>query len=543
MNAPLPSGFQRRQTRLLAGPASWTLPQGASTLAILAALVPLGLIFAPAVRDIYFNWSTFPEYSYGPLVPIIAGAMIARDLRAAAVPARADWLGVAIVAIGCVPALLAAVSPFIYPAELGLFAAIVGLFVALQGRYRALRAWPGLIYLIFAIPLPALLFGRLNIDLQMASSAFGVAIIRLFDVPVFRDGNLIDLGALKLQVAEACSGLRYLFPLASFAFLAAYLFRGPAWQRVALFLSALPITVAMNSLRIAATGLLAERFGIEAAQGFFHDFEGWLIFCGCLALLMLEMKGLSMLGRGERSLRRRLHLSWERPAGEMPARRGTLGPIAAIAAIGALALALCIALGSRGTGVPVRESFAAFPRHIGTYEAVSSDVDPAEISALALTDYVSLDYRPPEGAHADTDAVNLWIAYYASQKLGGSTHSPRFCIPGSGWTIDQLSTGTLQVLGPAGKRSIPVNRVLISKGEQRQLVYYWFQERGRSEADEYLVKLHILLDGIGLNRTDGALVRLVTPLGPGPDGTVAAERRLQALGGEIFPLLSRFIPD
>jgi len=121
------------------------------------------------------------------------------------------------------------------------------------------------------------------------SSEIGVAVIRLFDISVFLEGNVIDLGSYKLQVVEACSGLRYLFPLMSFAFICAYIFKGKFWMRAVIFLSSMPITVIMNSFRIGVIGVLVEYYGIGAAEGFLHDFEGWIIFVACTGILMAEI--------------------------------------------------------------------------------------------------------------------------------------------------------------------------------------------------------------------------------------------------------------
>ena len=108
---------------------------------------------------------------------------------------------------------------------------------------------------------------------------------QLFQIPVYLDGNIIDLGTSKLLVAEACSGLRYLYPLLCLSFLAAYLFQAPIWQRVIVFLSAIPITIAMNGFRIGLVGILVSRWGAEQAEGLLHLFEGWVIFIACAVLL------------------------------------------------------------------------------------------------------------------------------------------------------------------------------------------------------------------------------------------------------------------
>src|SRR5581483_3720741 len=144
-------------------------------------------------------------------------------------------------------------------------------------------------FLIFAIPLPYFINAGVSLELQLVSSRLGVAFIRLFDVPVYLEGNLIDLGTYKLQVVEACSGLRYLFPLFSLSFLAAYLFQAPIWQRAVVLFSSIPITIAMNGLRIGIIGVTVDRWGTLLAEGVLHFFEGWVIFVASALLLLAEL--------------------------------------------------------------------------------------------------------------------------------------------------------------------------------------------------------------------------------------------------------------
>ena len=128
--------------------------------------------------------------------------------------------------------------------------------------------------MIFAIPLPYFIDASLSLKLQLISSQLGAFFIRLFQVPVYLDGNIIDLGTYKLQVVDACSGLRYLFPLLSLSFLAAYLFHAPIWQRVLVLLSSIPITILMNGFRIGMVGVTVDRWGPRMADEALHFFEG-----------------------------------------------------------------------------------------------------------------------------------------------------------------------------------------------------------------------------------------------------------------------------
>jgi EpsI family protein len=155
---------------------------------------------------------------------------------------------------------------------------------------------------------------------------------------------------------------------------------------------------------------------------------------------------------------------------------------------------------------------------------------------LRLDDYVITDFTAPGKL-----PINFYAAYYASQKKGQSAHSPRTCMPGGGWQITSLTQHEIDGLGtPAGK--LRVNRSLIQMGEHRQLVYYWFQQRGRNLTNEYLVKWYIFWDALTRNRTDGALVRLVMPVPPNLD-LAEADKQLEGFVKLVNPLLSAYVPE
>ena len=139
--------------------------------------------------------------------------------------------------------------------------------------------------------------------------------------------------------------------------------------------------------------------------------------------------------------------------------------------------------------------------------------------------------------------VELYVAYYASQRNGASIHSPKACLPGGGWAIDEFSQVSVEGAGPdsASGDALRVNRTLISLGPHRMLVYYWFQQRGRDITNEYLAKWYIFQDSLLMNRTDGALVRVITVLPDGSD-VEAADQRLQEFIRVAAPRLSYYVP-
>ena len=183
---------------------------------------------------------------------------------------------------------------------------------------------------------------------------------------------------------------------------------------------------------------------------------------------------------------------------------------------------------------PDRQLFAAFPKSIGEWRGKSSSLDIQTAQSLGLTDYVLSDFFNKGGR-----VVNLYVAYYASQRTGLSPHSPSVCIPANGWQIIDLKRTSYT---NAEGISLPLNRVIIGQGSNKQLVYYWFDERGMQIANEYISKLYLLRDAIFKNRTDGALVRLITPIYPG-EREGEADKRLQEFTGIVVPTLSGYLPS
>jgi len=386
------------------------------------------------------------------------------------------------------------------------------------------------------IPLPDFLYNNLSADLQMLSSQFGVAVLRLAGVSVFLEGNVIDLGAFQLQVAEACSGLRYLFPLTSFGFLCAFLFRGPLWQKVFIFLSTIPITLFMNSFRIGVIGILVEHYGIAMARGFLHDFEGWIVFMACVGILFAEMWLFALLSK-----RRFIDVFAVDvpPLSDFSAYLPRSKPSSAIVGVFVLLVGTAVltsAFQAREEIVPEREQLSTFPLLVEDWRGVEVGLEKNILDTLKLDDYLMARY----GRRSDTDPIELYVAYYDSQRKGASVHSPRACLPGGGWAIDEFSVKEIMDVGPDGS-SIKVNRALITLGESRQLVYYWFQQRGRNLTNEYLVKWFIFWDSLTKNRTDGALVRLVTPVPEGVD-IETADERMRKFVRKVDPMLAYYIP-
>jgi exosortase D (VPLPA-CTERM-specific) len=420
--------------------------------------------------------------------------------------------------------------------QLGFIVALIGIVLGLGGYSLLKVTLVPIAFLIFAIPMPYFIDAVLSWRLQIISSELGVAFIRLFQIPVFLEGNVIDLGQYKLQVVEACSGLRYLYPLMSLGFLAAYFFQAPLWQRALVFLSTIPITILMNSLRIGVVGIMVDNFGPQDADGFLHMFEGWIIFLACAILLVGLMHLLARVGSGKGFFQAFYPPKIEpvRPSDNVPLSASRLPLISCLILLCATGLATYL-VSARQEVLPQRALFAAFPAKIGDWTGRTSSLDRETEKGLGMTDYIISDFVKRDGR-----PVNLYIAYYATQRSGISPHSPSVCLPGNGWQMTVFERTSYE--NAEHGISLPLNRVIMSKGNNRELVYYWFEERGLKIANEYVSKLYLLKDAILKNRTDGALVRLTTQIFPGEQES-DADKRLQQFMQTLMPSLAGFLPS
>jgi exosortase D (VPLPA-CTERM-specific) len=536
------TGDIRARTRPIATSGVST---GTWLLTFALAAAGLGVVFWDGLVYMSEFWDT-EEYSHGSLIPIIAAFLIwqRKDALEAALQAGAGRMetgraaGVGIVLIGLFAGLLGELSTVYLIIQYGFLVALYGAALALVGWAGIRLIWAPLLYLVFMVPLPDFLYVNLSAQLQLLSSQIGVAVIRLFDIPVFLEGNVIDLGIYKLQVVEACSGLRYLFPLLSFGYLCAYLYRGPMWHRAVLLISTIPITIVMNSVRIGIIGVLVDRWGIEQAEGALHLFEGWVVFMACVAILFIEVVIFTRFAGNPRPLTEVFRIDlpdlgrgWLPRLGAKPGRAWIAAAVVLAAAGGSTLL-----LADRGTLTPVRESLAAFPLRVGDWHGRQRSIEPPILRTLKLSDYALMDFAAPR----PNGVVNFYVAYYASQRKGEAVHSPRSCIPGDGWRIESLAPVAVDGITTANG-GLVVNRVIIAKGDLRQVVYYWFAQRGRQLTNEYLVKWYLFWDGLTRNRTDGALVRLVTPLGRNEPES-AADARLGDFLRVAFPLMDNYVP-
>ena len=507
-----------------------------SVLAVLFAFV----LYEHGLNLMVDNWFLTEEYSHGVLIPFISVFLIWQKKNILErIAFSGSWAGVSVVLAGVTLIMLGNISTLTIFIQYGFVISLTGFILAYMG-WRGLKEILVPLFLLFlVIPLPGVIYQEISQSLQLISSSLGVWVIRLFNISVYLEGNVIDLGAYKLQVVEACSGLRYLFPLMSLGLIAAYFFKAALWKRMFVFLSSVPITIIMNSFRIGIIGVLVEYWGPSMAQGFQHDFEGWAVFMACTGILVLEMWILAKVGGDKRPLWQVFGLTLPSSLSEdARIRQRPIGNAywTTAAFLVVVIAGLIISPAEREDVRIARKEFSDFPLALGDWHGKPGRIEQIFLDVLKLDDYLIVDY-----ANRQQQAVNLYIAYYGSQSKGNSIHSPRACLPAGGWKIRDLSQRELVGIGE-GAQPLKVNRAGIQFGEHRQLTYYWFQMHGRSITNEYLLKWFIFLDALTLNRTDGALIRIITPLRP--DETFEdADSRLISFIKSMSQHRSDYVPD
>jgi len=503
-----------------------------------AVVILIAYPFMDTINDMIYRWDTKEEYGYGYIIPFITLFLIWQRKELLAKHAfKPTYAAVPLLLISGMLYFMGAVSTTHTLSQYALVLTILSLAYGVLGwRSFKIVAIP-IALLFFMVPLPPFIYNNLSGKLQLISSELGVSVIRSFGISVFLEGNVIDLGKFQLQVVEACSGLRYLFPLVSLSFVAAYLYSVETWKRVVIFLSSVPITVLMNSFRIGVIGVLVEYYGIEQAEGFLHDFEGWIIFMACMGILFLEMAVLARIGKNKHRLSEVFGIEIHEPLNKDCEKRYHRVGVTHYVLLATLVLysASTLYIQKREDLVLGRQDYSLFPMTVGDWSGKKTFLDKKILDSLKADDYLLADYRNSAG-----DFVNFYVAYYASQQAGAAAHSPRACIPGGGWKINDLRTVDIEGVSMFGE-PVSVNRLLIKKGEYGQLVYYWFQQRDRVVTNEYLVKWYLFWDALTRNRTDGSLIRLTTMVSPGDD-LKEADARLVSFLKDVQPIVIDYMP-
>ena len=266
-------------------------------LALLIVLLYKGVAF-----KLVTDWYELPDFSHGFLIPFFVAYLVwERRGILRSTPVRPSWAGLPVVVLGLFLFLTGIFGADLFFSRISFIVLAAGLIWTLAGRAILSELKFSLLVLLLAIPLPALIFNQITFPLQLIASRLASTLLPLAGVPVLRDGNVIQLPAMQLEVAEACSGIRSLLSLFTLAVMYGYFLERSTARRVVLALASLPIAVAANAARIFGTGLCVQYWNPDKALGFFHEFSGWLMFLVSLALLYLVHKSMNVVARRTKS--------------------------------------------------------------------------------------------------------------------------------------------------------------------------------------------------------------------------------------------------
>lgn len=263
----------------------------------LLALLALGLYWRVLLKLVH-DWYYVPDFSHGFLIPFFVGYVVwmkRQEIRAT--PVKTDWTGVAIVALSMVTLLTGIYGADLFLSRISLILLMIGCVWTFTGTAMLrVLAFP-IAVLLLAIPFPAIIFNRITFPLQIFASKIAANALPSFGVPVLREGNVIQLPAIKLEVAEACSGIRSLMTLFAVAVMYGYFVEKSTAKRWLLAFAAIPIAVAANAVRIIGTGICVQYMGPDRALGFFHEFSGWLMFVVSMICLFALQRLMSVTPR------------------------------------------------------------------------------------------------------------------------------------------------------------------------------------------------------------------------------------------------------
>jgi exosortase len=243
--------------------------------------------YAPVLWRLVKQWDADPDMGHGFFVPLVVGFIVwqKRSELAALKPAP-NWWGLAVVLYAGLQLWLATLGAELFLARTAFVISIIGVVLLLGGTewVRAL-AFP-LFLLFFMIPIPTVVYNSITFPLQLLASRASTEALDLMQIPVLREGNVLELAEQKLSVVEACSGIRSLLSLTFLSLVYGYFFESKIWMRVVLFVSTIPIAIVANASRVTLTGVLTE-YKPELAEGFFHTASGWVIFMVALGILVV----------------------------------------------------------------------------------------------------------------------------------------------------------------------------------------------------------------------------------------------------------------
>ncbi len=509
----------------------------AEALAVLVAI-----LYFPVLIKLVAAWWGDPNFSHGFFVPLFSGLVVwINRKRLAAIPREPSSSGLVVIVLALCALVVGMLGAEFFLSRCSLVLMIAGVLVYLRGwRFFKAVLFPWLC-LFLMIPIPTLMLNQITFPLQLFATMFAHWMLVLFGIPVLREGNVLRLPSMSVEVAQACSGIRSFMTLIALAVFYGYFVERTVLRRVVLLLAAAPVAILANGLRIVATCVSVQYWGPAVAVAFFHNIEG--LFIVGVAMLMFLLVHRLMLWYSP--------LTKSLPGGEgrFPAQNGLRAEVYSLSITAEPApwsrllfpVVLLLATGaflysrSRPERLPPYLPLDAFPTQVGDWRGVDVPLSDDFKESLGNGEFDEWSFSRSQAE----SPVELFLAFYPTQRTGDSVHSPQHCLPGAGWSV--VKHDFLPLPQPGGGTRL-VNRYVVGKGGDLRLVLYWYQSHGRVIASEYTGKIYLVFDAITMNRSDGGLVRIDTPITP-QEGLPQAQERAVAFAEQILPKLSAYIPN
>jgi len=489
------------------------------------------------LRTMATIWMENEDYSYGFMIPIASAYLLWEKRKTlSGIPVRSAWESFPVLLLFTLISLYGMLgsSGNVSMPSIPILIVLFSLFCF--GLEAAKRLMLPLGFLVFMVPVPAFIDRYLGIRLKAISTGLGGSFIALCNIPVNISGNIIDLGVMQLQVVDACSGMRYIFPLLALGFLYAHFFERVFWKRTVCVLATIPLGVLFNALRIGITGVLTDRFGPSVAQGFFHDLSGWVVFVFALVMLFAIGRVLRMFppraAVGRYPATQQVNPVPSAPSERSKTTSAFLVSVAILVTVAALSLST-----STLPPISIDGGIESLPLVIGAWKGNRETVNPVMVRESGAEQAFG-GYFTNESGYG----VSLYVGYRSTAFLANENffHSPTVCIPSSGWVEQEVKKRTITQVPYFG--TLEVTKMVIEREGIRQLVYFWFQTKDRATFDKNINRFHLSLHAIRRDNTYDLFMRPITTIDR-TERIEDAEQRLDGFVRDLMPVLLQFLKE
>jgi exosortase D (VPLPA-CTERM-specific) len=479
-------------------------------------------------------WDGDGDYSYAPIIPLIIAYLIwERRKDIISKPIGTSWTGAPFFILFLVISIYGILgsSPSAVRPAMPLIILSITLFCFGREVFKVL-AFP-LSLFIFMIPLSTTFQATVGVFLKSVSTKLGEQLLRICSVPVFVEGNVIDLGVTKLQVVDACSGFRFVLPLLAMGVMFSYFFEKVRWKQILLTVITIPIAIVANGMRIGITGILTQHYGAEAAEGFFHGFSGWVFFMFAFASLFIIHYLLKKLFKDpEKNIQNREKV--ENGSSVNSSNNIT----AVIICVSFLILTGLLSLNSKNLPhIDIKDGITSFPLSFNVWKGKAEELDPEIIKLSGAENSFNATYED-----TSNHIVSLYIGYRGSPFVESENffHSPSVCLPSSGWKTLASQKHAVNNVQKFGK--IIVQAMLVDKLGQKQLVYFWFQTKRRISNNININRYHLALHAIQRDNTYDLFIRPIMPVMP-DEKLEDAEKRMDQFVRDMMGTLIPFLKE